>query len=61
MEKVHVGDIDGKQELIDRCGRNHGLWFDRGELQNVLTLAQFDDQGRIKALLGDLFCAEPNE
>ena len=61
MDKVHVGDIDGKQELIDRCGHNHGLWFDRGELQNVLTLGHLDDAGRIKTLLGDLFCAEPSE
>ena len=58
MDKVHVGDVEGKQELIDRCAHNHGLWFDRGELQNVLKLAQFDDNGRIKALLGNLFCSE---
>ena len=61
MDKVHVGEPGSEQELIDRCGRNHGLWFDRGELQNVLKLAQFDDQGRIKALLGELFCSESNE
>lgn len=56
MDKVHVGNIDGKQDLIDRCGHHHGLWFDRGELQNVLNLGHFDDAGRIKALLGELFC-----
>jgi Zn-finger nucleic acid-binding protein len=59
MDKVHVGDAAGKQELIDRCGHHHGLWFDRGELQNVLKMGHFDDEGRIKTLLGDLFCAEP--
>jgi Zn-finger nucleic acid-binding protein len=59
MDKVWVGKEDGQKELIDRCVKNHGLWFDRGELQNVLNLAQFDDAGRIKALLGDLFCTEP--
>ena len=58
MEKILIGDTEGKQELIDRCRENHGLWFDRGELQNVLKLGNFDDEGRIKTLLDDLFCAE---
>ena len=59
MDKVLVGSEGKLPELIDRCGHNHGLWFDRGELQNVLNLAHFDDAGRIKTLLGDLFCSEP--
>ncbi|HOK96166.1 MAG TPA: zf-TFIIB domain-containing protein [Anaerohalosphaeraceae bacterium] len=58
MEKVLVGQHDSKQELIDRCPRQHGLWFDRGELQAVLTMGRFDDAGRIQRLLGDLFCPE---
>lgn len=58
MEKVLVGQGDERPELIDRCPRQHGLWFDRGELQNILTMGQFDDAGRIRRLLGDLFCAE---
>ena len=57
MDKVLVGSEGTSQELIDRCGHNHGLWFDRGELQNVLKMGNFDDEGRIKALLGDLFCS----
>ncbi|MHC4386258.1 MAG: TFIIB-type zinc ribbon-containing protein [Planctomycetota bacterium] len=59
MDKVLAGEIEDRRELIDRCGRNHGLWFDRGELQNVLKLGNFDSEGRVQALLGDLFCAEP--
>ncbi|MHC4524937.1 MAG: zf-TFIIB domain-containing protein [Planctomycetota bacterium] len=58
MDKVLVGEIEDRRELIDRCGRNHGLWFDRGELQNVLKLGNFDSEGRVQTLLGDLFCAE---
>lgn len=58
MDKVLVGGESGSPELLDRCGANHGLWFDRGELQNVLKMGNFDDAGRIKALLGDLFCSE---
>ena len=61
MDKILVGDTDGHRELIDRCGHNHGLWFDRGELQNVLKWGHFDDTGRVRHLLGDLFCAEPEK
>lgn len=59
MEKVQVGSSGNKSESIDRCPQNHGLWFDRGELQEVLTMGHFDDTGRIRHLLGDLFCVEP--
>ncbi|MHC4989271.1 MAG: zf-TFIIB domain-containing protein, partial [Planctomycetota bacterium] len=55
MDKVLIGEAGGKQELIDRCGHNHGLWFDRGELQNVLKMGDFDDAGRVQSLLGGLF------
>jgi Zn-finger nucleic acid-binding protein len=58
MDKVLVGDAEGKQELIDRCGKNHGLWFDGWELQQVLKMGHFDDEGRVQTLLGGLFCAE---
>lgn len=59
MNKVLVGGRGDTQELIDCCGHNHGLWFDRGELQNILKMGDFDDEGRIQDLLGDLFCPEP--
>ena len=58
MDKVLVGDAADKKELIDRCGRTHGLWFDGGELQEILKMGHFDDEGRVQNLLGDLFSAE---
>ena len=58
MDKVLIGNAADKQELIDRCGRNHGLWFDRGELQEVLKMGHFDDEGRVQTLLGELFCQD---
>lgn len=59
MEKVFVGQTENKQKLIDRCRQNHGLWFDRGELQQILKMGQFDSEGRVKQLLGELFdCQE---
>ena len=41
--------------LIDACRRGDGLWFDRGELQDVLNRAQLDPQSRIQRLLADIF------
>ncbi len=58
MEKVRVGAADGRRELLDRCKKEHGLWFDRGELQAVLEMGHFDDAGKVKGLLGGLFCTE---
>ena len=58
MEKVLVGETDGKRELIDRCPKGHGLWFDGGELQQILKMGQFDNEGRVQHILGELFCGE---
>lgn len=35
MEKVLIGPGDG--EVIDRCRKGHGLWFDGGELDAVVN------------------------
>lgn len=54
MAKVSVGRSDPPL-LIDKCLRNDGLWFDRGELQDILTHAQLDEGNRIQRLLADIF------
>ena len=59
MEKVLVGG-KGKPELIDRCKKEHGLWFDAGELENVLKMGHFDHEGKVPRLLSELFCSDSN-
>lgn len=54
MEKVAVGRSDPPL-LIDNCRRGHGLWFDRGELQDILARARLDEGNRIRQLLADIF------
>ena len=54
MEKVLVGGT-GQPELIDRCKQEHGLWFDAGELENVLKMGHFDAKGKVPRLLSELF------
>jgi Zn-finger nucleic acid-binding protein len=41
--------------LIDKCRRAHGLWFDRGELQEILDRGEWDKDSRIQRLLADIF------
>ena len=56
-----VGAADEQREILDRCKKQHGLWFDRGELQTILKMGHFDDEGRVELLLGGLFHAEPEK
>ena len=54
MEKVTLGE--GKPALmIDRCVRGDGLWFDKGELGNIIDKAKLDEGEKIKRVLGEMF------
>lgn len=57
MAKIQVG-AEGASVIIDRCQRGHGLWFDQGELENVLERAQLDEENKIRQLLADMFGRE---
>ncbi len=54
MAKVVVGDT-APPLLIDKCRRGDGLWFDSGELEDILRRAQLDAQSKIRKLLADMF------
>jgi hypothetical protein len=54
MQKIIVGQA-ASPLLIDRCGKGDGLWFDKGELQNILTLGTFDEENKVVKLLTDMF------
>ena len=57
MEKVLTGQNDEKV-LIDRCPKADGLWFDKGELREILNLADFDSDHKVVKLLADMFAAQ---
>lgn len=40
---------------IDYCPRRHGLWFDRGELEEVVTFIEGGDKGKVLRLLREIF------
>ena len=54
MQKIDVGP-SMPPILIDKCIRGDGLWFDRGELQEVLDKAELDKDSKIQKLLADIF------
>ncbi len=54
MAKIVVGRAT-RTLLIDKCRRGDGLWFDSGELQDILDRAQLDKESHIQRLLADIF------
>ena len=54
MQKVVVGSSKPVL-LIDKCRRGDGLWFDKGELQDIFDRAELDKDNKIQKLLSDIF------
>ena len=54
MRKIIVGSTEPVL-LIDKCRRGEGLWFDRGELQDICDRAELDEDNKIQRLLADIF------
>ncbi|NLM97795.1 MAG: zf-TFIIB domain-containing protein [Halanaerobiaceae bacterium] len=58
MEKLlfEAEEKDGKRTItIDQCLKHHGLWFDKGELRDVVNYLVLDEENRIIKLLNDMF------
>ena len=54
MQKIIVG-TSAPLLLIDKCPRGDGLWFDKGELQDIFDRAKLDKDNKIQKLLADMF------
>lgn len=54
MAKIVVGQSESPL-LIDKCRRTDGLWFDKGELRDILDRGELDKDNRIQCLLADMF------
>ena len=54
MQKVVVGSSKPVL-LIDKCRKGDGLWFDKGELQDIFDRAELDKEDKIQNLLSDMF------
>ena len=60
MRKIIVGN-EKPSLLIDSCAKEHGLWFDAGELQDVLGKAELDGDNKIRRLLSEMFGLESDD
>lgn len=59
MRKIIVGSSIPVL-LIDKCRKGDGLWFDKGELQDIFDRARLDKDNKIQKLLADMFGSEYN-
>jgi Zn-finger nucleic acid-binding protein len=60
MQKIRAGGKNG-QVLIDRCPKGHGLWFDKGELAQVLAKGNFDKERKVIKHLSEMFSHNESE
>ena len=60
MRKIIVGR-QTPPLLIDKCRKDHGLWFDKGELQNIICKANLDPENKIRQLLTDMFAQDSKQ
>ena len=58
--KKMIKTAAGNDVLIDKCKKDHGIWFDNGELQQVLTAGKLDQENRIQKLLAEMFSKNVN-
>jgi len=54
MQKIIFGSSEPNM-IIDKCRRGDGLWFDKGELQDIVNRAELDKDNKILGLLADMF------
>lgn len=41
--------------IIDKCPQNHGLWFDKGELEKVLSIKFNQSAQKVLSILKEMF------
>ena len=59
MLKIIIGSTEPAL-LIDKCQKGDGLWFDKGELQDIMDRAKLDKDNKIQELLADMFGSKQN-
>jgi hypothetical protein len=55
-KKMELISLHGKADVVlDRCRRGHGLWFDKGELEQVISIFDKEDHHKVLRYLKDIF------
>lgn len=55
MQKIRCGADAGRKVLIDECPKKDGIWFDLGELEEIIKMGSFDKENKVLNLLKDMF------
>jgi Zn-finger nucleic acid-binding protein len=55
MSKVAYNCGGKERVVVDKCKKNDGLWFDEGELTDLINMGDFPCEHRIYQLLSDVF------
>ena len=53
MSKILVGEDE--QVLVDKCRKDHGIWFDKGELNSVIKNASENLENKVINHLKQMF------
>jgi len=53
LDKVSYGD--DKKVQLDKCPDGHGLWFEHGEIIDVMKMGQFNPDGPVYRLMHQIF------
>ncbi len=59
MNEIALGS--GKPVHIDLCRKEHGLWFDRGELKEIIDILGGEVNVKVADLLQDIFGEKKNK
>ena len=52
MSKMKLGETE---VIIDKCPENHGLWFEQGELEEIIDLSTSQSDNKILSFLRNIF------
>lgn len=55
MLKVAYSCGGKERVVVDRCKKNDGLWFDEGELMDLVNMGDFPCEHRVYQLLSNVF------
>jgi Zn-finger nucleic acid-binding protein len=55
MQKVQYRCGDADPVVLDKCKHNDGLWFDEGELTDIMSMGEFPCEHKIYELLDGVF------
>ena len=59
MRKIDVGEDQAVE--LERCTKGHGLWFDSGELKQIVESVPEGDGGAISRFFAELYHHEFQE